>query len=446
MIHRSSAVVAMAAAMALHPSASSAVTISEYYIDWQIATDADFTTGVQNVDLSSGAPTVNIPIGDYFQFGVALVLTGNPNPASGDVWDLANQVAGNVPQPVNLGISEVKFDVPSTDTTGYSLNPVLGSIDPSFQPNTGIHDSTARVNPDLAFAFESPGVVSGQEVEDINAVNFVNINPRTPAVAALGNFSGNNAVPTRATPFFTALAFQSQAAGSVKLSPAIEYDPTQGYQLQYWTNVTPGSIATNGSLKSATYSFGTQLTTSDIITPLPVITINVISNQSLLSLSSSSPPATYGSDVQMLTLPPSLGLNVAENFTMPGTKFYFAAPDLDPAAPFVSIYFTVQNNSRLNHTNDLTNLIDDLNSNDQAIVALVPMLPSSDLNLLLEIPQADFSHTNGVAYIGLDLTQVSNVPDISDLSITRILVVPEPGTLGLLLLGGLAFIGRRKRS
>jgi hypothetical protein len=228
---RRSCIIAATAIVASRTNISSAVTVSEYYIDAQIATDPNFTTGVQNVVLSGSTPTVNVPIGDYFQFGVALVLSGNPNPAAGDAWDLANQAAGNPPQPANLGISQVRFDVPSTDASSYSLAPLLGPLNPNFAPGSGIHDSTAIINPDQSFDFESPGAVEGGGIVNINFANDSNINLRTAAVGELGYFSGIDAMPGQATPFFTNLAFQGQAAGSVQLSPGIEYDSTDGYEL-----------------------------------------------------------------------------------------------------------------------------------------------------------------------------------------------------------------------
>jgi hypothetical protein len=65
--------------------------------------------------------------------------------------------------------------------------------------------------------------------------------------------------------------------------------------------------------------------------------------------------------------------------------------------------------------------------------------------VLLEIPRADFSQTSGIAYLGLDLTQISNIPDISNLYIGQAVVLPEPGSVGLLMAGGIAIAGRRKR-
>ncbi len=275
----------IAAAIVLRPHLSSAVTIREYYIDGQIATDPNFTTGLQNIDLSGIAPTVNVPIGDYFQFGVSLVLTGNPNPAAGDAWDLANQAAGNPPQPANLGISQVRFDVPSTDASTYSLAPLLGPLNPNFAPNSGIHDSTAMINPDQSFDFRSPGAVEGGGIVNINVANDENFDVRTPAVAQVGYFSGTSSTADQATPFFTNLAFQGQAAGSVQLSPGIEGNQTFGFDLSYWTSQTPGSVAANGTLKPATYSFQRSTDVSPISSnPLPLLTVNVTPIQPILSL------------------------------------------------------------------------------------------------------------------------------------------------------------------
>jgi hypothetical protein len=443
---QSLAVLAVAAA-ALRPTFSSAVTISEYYIDGQIATDPNFTTGVQNVDLSGSSPSVTIPDGDYFQFGVALVLTGNPNPASGDAWDLANQAKGNPAQPQNLGISNVVFDVLSSDVNGFVVAAVHGPIEADAPANETIFQSTAVINPNLNVNFASPGNAGGGEVGYIEVGNAVNINPSTSAVDELGYFAGAAATPDQATPLFTDLAFQVKSAGQVELSPGIALDEVSTGALVYWTNHAPGSVAPNGTLKSAIYSPTNELTTSDTINALPTITINGSPIQSVLSLSS-SPPTTYGDEVPLFGPPPfeRLPLNIFASSTIQETRFYFAAPDLDPTSPYLTVYLDLAPSA---NATEIAQFVGDLNNNDAGIIAASgPILDGfsfSGYNILLQIPQADFAQTNGVAYLGFDMSQISDIPDIQDLYIRQVLVLPEPGSAGLLTAGAIALIGRRKR-
>jgi len=432
-----------ATAAASHPSFSSAVTISEYYIDGQIATDPNFTAGVQNVDLSGAAPSVNIPMGGYFRFGVSLVLSDNPNPASGDAWDLANQAAGNVAQPQNLGIASVAFDVPSSDTKEYSLAPVLGPLDPEISPNDGIYTTTAVINPDLAVNLESAGQVREGGAEAILVGNSTAINPRSLAIEELGYFSGNG-TPAQATPFFTDMAFQSHAAGQTELSPEIEY-PNTAPQLSYWTNQSLGSVGIGGKLTSATYSYQNQLTTADTINPLPVLIVNVTAIQPVLSLSSSASPTTYGNEVPLYAPPPFQHGGFYSTSQFRGTTFYIAVPELDAGSPSVIVELELNDA----FSSDITQFVEDLNSNEDGVVAFssppAPYFFFQGYNVLLEIPRADFSQTSGIAYLGLDLTQISNIPDISNLYIGQAVVLPEPGSVGLLMAGGIAIAGRRKR-
>jgi hypothetical protein len=437
--------------VASRTNVSSAVTISEYYIDGQIATDANFTTGVQNVDLSGSSPSVTIPDGDYFQFGVALVLTDNPNPASGDAWDLANQAKGNPVQPQNLGISSVEFNVPSSDTNQYSLAVILGPADPPTTPPQ-FFDSTAVINPNLAFIVSSPGLAGNGGETGLLVSNVGNINPNSAAVTELGYFAGADATLGHATPLFTNLAFQGKAAGQVTLSPAIEDSPFSGSSLFYWKNQTLGSVGANGNLTTAKYSPQNQLSPADTIDPLPVITVNITPIQPFLSVNSFSPPATYGNDVPLFGPSPfeRLPFSFLVSNPMQGTKFYFAVPDLDSSAPYVTVYLSLQSLHGVSE-NDIDEFVGDINNSDDGVVAVAGTVPNgfgfSGYNLLLQVPQSDFSQPNGNLYIGMDFAQIPNIPDVADLYMRQILILPEPTSIGLFMGGCTALIGaRRKRN
>ncbi len=128
----------------------------------------------------------------------------------------------------------------------------------------------------------------------------------------------------------------------------------------------------------------------------------------------------------------------------PGTKFFVGVPDLDPTATFVTVFFALEQNPRSRNPADIAQLIQDLADNDEGIIVSPSNLVDSDYNVMLQIPQADFTQPNGVAYLGLDMTQISNIPDISGLFIEQVLVVPEPCSAGLLAVSGIALISRRR--
>jgi hypothetical protein len=84
---------------------------------------------------------------------------------------LANQSAGNPPQPQNLGLGFAAFDVPSSDAPGYSLAPILG-------PSTGYSAPDPLNYADVEFGSAvtalddtTPGYVQGGAVIEINGLH-----------------------------------------------------------------------------------------------------------------------------------------------------------------------------------------------------------------------------------------------------------------------------------
>ena len=109
-------------------------TVSTFYIAGQIAQNSSFSVGTQSISISNASPTVFVPLGDYFEFGISTVTTNNPNVyngvnVNGDAWDLANQVRGNPPQPATLGLAFVNYSVDTTlnNSSGSILAPMEGA-------------------------------------------------------------------------------------------------------------------------------------------------------------------------------------------------------------------------------------------------------------------------------------------------------------------------------
>jgi hypothetical protein len=93
-------IVAMMCVMGWTTIAGGAVSVSFQFdntVQW--ASDSGFT---QNTGTSTiVGNTVAIPGGDYFRLNMSVLVTNNPNPASGGAWDQNNGTT----QPPNLGVS-----------------------------------------------------------------------------------------------------------------------------------------------------------------------------------------------------------------------------------------------------------------------------------------------------------------------------------------------------
>ncbi|HEX4055059.1 MAG TPA: hypothetical protein VHX86_12410 [Tepidisphaeraceae bacterium] len=105
---------------------------------------------------------------------------------------------------------------------------------------------------------------------------------------------------------------------------------------------------------------------------------------------------------------------------------------------------------------DVEQLAADINNNDQGIMASATSGelyeegnyagPFYYYNMLLSIPQADFSETTGMTYLGMDLRQVPNIQDISELSIGDVFVLPESSGAGLVIAVATIMMSKRSRA
>ena len=89
-----------AAAGLIGPACADAASVVFSYTSFQTATDAAFTSGVQNVTLGAGN-VLSLAAGQYFRFGVLATVTGNPNSPEA----IANGAAQGAPQPAELGLT-----------------------------------------------------------------------------------------------------------------------------------------------------------------------------------------------------------------------------------------------------------------------------------------------------------------------------------------------------
>jgi autotransporter-associated beta strand protein len=303
-------------------------TLSSFYIDGEFATNSSFTSGAENVPVSNVFPTVYVPVGDYFEFGVSAVVTNNPNSTAGDAWDLANQAKGNPAQPANLGIGTINYVVGSTDTNAAFLAPVEDG-----SRGTNEYFSTAVLpNSGLALLSDPGDVQGGNGSVGINQPIFqgaFQVNPDTATgVAQLALMSGSTATASQATPVFVQLAYQALNTGLVGLLPS----SVGGAGDDYWVPNSPGSVNSNGQITSdASYSLD-EFSGSGIVNDPPVLAVRITPgvtwngqadhttwNTSAANWNSGgNPPSAYAnSDIAMFTdSAPSNAISVTLNTTV----------------------------------------------------------------------------------------------------------------------------------
>jgi autotransporter-associated beta strand protein len=254
---------AAAAGVALRSAAYGAgPTLSSYYTTGEIATDVHFSTGIQSVTISNTSPVVYLPLNQYFEFGVSIDLSNNPNPWAGQ---------GNPAQPSFLGLATINYEVDSNDTSAAVLQPLITSTVVGTTPNgaTEFAATDTFVNTSPSFqtvgdAEVGSGTVGAYQTiaeEDFVAPNGTN----STQVQRLALFAGATASSTAATPYFVGLGYKGLSTGIVTLSPKVS---SNGNGTDYF--------ADTGNQSSQPYNYGLQaITTSGTILSTPSLLVYV---------------------------------------------------------------------------------------------------------------------------------------------------------------------------
>jgi autotransporter-associated beta strand protein len=194
------------------------LAISTYYVSGEISQNSSFSAP-QAVSISDTSPTIFVPLGDYFEFGLSTILTGNFNPYWDDAWAQSHLV-----QPEYLGLAGCGYQVASTDTNATMVAPVLGS-----SRGGGEYYATDFLSSVYSGSFTDVGDVEpgnggvGNSDPIYQAVpGGSEINPDTSAgVQRLALWGGQTASPGNASPFFTQLQYQTVSTGLVGLLPVV---------------------------------------------------------------------------------------------------------------------------------------------------------------------------------------------------------------------------------
>jgi autotransporter-associated beta strand protein len=283
-------ILSMAIAATLGAKTAKAATLTLYYDNIRDVTDDQsygYAQGNTNGTNYTGPLTINIAVGDTFEFGIDAVVTNNINPDGGKKTGTTGHT---IAQPSFLGLSALSIKVPSSDLNASELAPNtttgpfqsfggLADYNDSISLNneSGLGDSQGNnsgANPFVpVWSNNTPGdVVPGSatagDVGDHFAIFQANgaVPSNTKAGSnTIGEYGAATATYTNATDFFSQLSYTALHTGTVTLSPVVLSSGTD-----YWVNTQPGSATVpSGYLGSAFTNPG------DVIGTLPDLVIIV---------------------------------------------------------------------------------------------------------------------------------------------------------------------------
>jgi len=201
-------------------AADAQYAITTYYNSGEISSNSSFT-GAQSITLSPTSPTVFLPLGDYFEFGVSTILTGNPNADAGQ---------GNPAQPAYLGLATAGYQVSSLDSTGSMLAPVLGSSrgGGEYYATDVLQNVYSGTLTDVGDVESGNGSVGDTDPIFQGLLSSPNATT-TAGVARLALWGGATASPAAAGEFFNQLQYQAVGTGLTGLEANVVNSSTN-----YW--------------------------------------------------------------------------------------------------------------------------------------------------------------------------------------------------------------------
>jgi hypothetical protein len=179
---------------------SQAAVITMTYVNGQISSTSNFAAGTVT-NLANLSSEVQLPVGQFFRFGVALSVN-NPNPEFGTQYATDANANYGVVYPAHLGFQALGMSVNSTDAGGVNLAPLLngtktrvvinGTPWPGAQPDAGdvtggIAGSPSSIFRGLSPAFDptTPGSVSALGTLGAPGANFINSLPYGTGASAI---------------------------------------------------------------------------------------------------------------------------------------------------------------------------------------------------------------------------------------------------------------------
>jgi hypothetical protein len=479
-------VLSMAVAATMGAKAAHAATVTVYYdninvLDSSSAVVQSYNYGTSGGNQSAIPLTINVGVGDTFQFGVDAVVTNNVNPDAGKKTGSATNK--DIVQPSFLGLATFSVVVPSTDTSASILTPntdgapannTFGTT-PDFNASVSLNNQTnpGSTNPPNnnpsgfvpAWGSSTPGDVAptsntGGDVGDHFAI--FQGNGAVPSTTATGlntiaQYGAATATFGNATDFFDSLSYTALSTGTVTLSPTIDAKGSE-----YWANTQTGTT-TSASGYIATFFTNP----GDSVGTLPVLVINVTggsvtppAGHPLISLTAASGGlvAGYGSQLGTLTVTGHNGsYTVAQESNTATATGSVEAKGFNPGSDEEIYAIDVLDDGVQANATEIATLVSIINNGDAVVGKSVGVtaagsyaaLPTTDnspfgsqYNLFLDAPTGPSDSADN--FLGIDLSN-SNDSNLTGFTFSAVAVVPEPMSLGLLAIGGLGLMSRRNR-
>jgi hypothetical protein len=380
--------------------------------------------------------TVTVPSGDIVEFGVDVTVTGDTNTAATGTTGAATYNNSKHNQPANLGLAGYGFGL--TDSSAAIAN-VVDSAPPGGTTTSvaGSGDATWEVH------------VSGN-VDDTGGGINGNTGPESGGVL-VGNHASTGTLAAN-----TGL-FGVGGSGSAELLNSLQIQTNKGGTAVF----TPTDQVGPGNLAIVTYaSGGTSTSSSPKYTPVTVAAGdgNVVNNLPALTVivAGGPPPST-----------PIVNLTAQGSQTIGGTSLpllhvvgangsYVSAHDsvaslatanaevtgFNPATDAET--YALKLSGSLTPT-QIATIITDINVSS-ATDGVLALLPTADVAALAPGYQIELTATTSKSAdqnIGFDFSQETNIAGVT---VTDVIAVPEPASIGLLMGASGLLLGRRKRN
>jgi hypothetical protein len=456
---------AIAAVSGLGAQYAHAATLDSYYINAVITTTPTPTkqvftgTGTNStvVSITGASPTITVPVGDYITYGVAQVVTNNVNPNGGSTFGDGAGNTNGITDPTNLGLADSGYqviNVSANNLNGQLLQPVLNGI--RGTAGTLVQFNSTAVNGGLgkagkaksgySFALHDVGdaeqnnglVGAGFQIFQGNAT----YDPTSATgIASLTYFAGTTPSLAAASTAFDSLGYQALAAGTVTLQASA--DPTA---TQYWRETTPG-----GSTTPASY-IATYFSSTDAIHALPVLTVNILggpSSHAIINLSAAA-NSTYAPVLGHLTVTGSNGsYNVAQVTGLSNTIGSVEGNGFTPPTDTEIYALDVLVNGSQATASQLATILTEISATGLQAGLSVSSTMANDpfaSNYNLFVTAAGLITGAGDNFLGFDLTTSNDANLPGGITVSAVALVPEPMSLGVLALGAVGLLGRRRRA
>jgi hypothetical protein len=468
-------VLSLAAAATLAANSAHGAVLSVYYDNINDVTDGQSYSYASTARNYAAIPTtINIAVGDTFQFGVDVVVTNNVNPDAGKETGTSGHTAV---QPSYLGLSTLAIVVPSTDNNASKLAPnTNGDNGNTFSGRTD-YNSTASLNNTSGLGTSvAPNNNPGGFIP-VWAVNLEgDIVPGSSTAGDVGDhfqiFQGNGATPSNtiigtntiaeygaatatfgnATDFFDSLSYIALHTGTVTLSPNVFITGSS-----YWANTRPGSSTVVSGYRASTFT-----NPGDVIGTLPVLVINITGEppiHSIISLTAASDgvPTTYGASQGTLTVTGNEGnYNLAQLTGLSATTGFVEANGFYPALDEEIYALDVLVNGVQANAAQIGVLLNAINGTD-GVAPPPPGLVAAATYAGLDVThdaspfpsQYNLFVDSGFPpssdnFLSFDLSNADD-SNLVGYSVSAIAVVPEPMSLSLLTAGTLGLFAMRPR-